>query len=93
MMINININSFVTVKLTKTGRERLEKFHKRYNPNYNISTFVEEDGTYNVQLHQLLLEFGGTMFPAFESPFDKCNIAIEDTKVYYGDLYETDKDL
>ena len=77
-MLEVNVNQFVKVKLTEKGKEHLINFWKKYSPDYTIH--LDEEGYYRTQLHSLMLEFGGTMFWAFEPPFEKCKITIIEFK-------------
>lgn len=80
--VNINVNQYVTFRLTDTGEQILASHNnatRASNPNltdYSAGKF-DEDGLCRMQLWQVMAIFGGHCVISAEPPFKDCLITVE----------------
>lgn len=80
--VNLNVNQYVTFRLTDTGEQILASHNnvtRASNPNltdYSAGKF-DEDGLCRMQLWQVMGIFGGHCVISAEPPFKDCLITVE----------------
>gem|GEM_PF-1522586 len=80
--VNVNVNQYVTFRLTDTGEQILASHNnvtRASNPNltdYSAGKF-DEDGLCRMQLWQVMGIFGGHCVISAEPPFKGCLITVE----------------
>ena len=81
--MKINLNDKVKVKLTKYGESLLKEWEDEilaYFPAYrpHILADKDKDGFISMQLHGLFEMFGKGISISSKSPFEKCEIIIDE---------------
>lgn len=74
--MRVNINDFVRVKLTKRGREIMERWSLDTSGSDARTKFVEPSGWTSWQMWELMKVFGPHLAMHEESPFDSNIISI-----------------